>query len=126
MTRNRRLTDLMKRVWRDETGALHAGDYILIVTIVCVGAVAGLATVRDGVVQDLGDAAIALETLDQSYTVTMTFGTLDPDADPIVKTFGYLDEPPDESLLDNPGEGPHGIEICNPPSGGETPAGEEG
>jgi hypothetical protein len=118
MKRNSRLIDLAKRLWRDESGVLHAGDYVLMVTIVCVGAVAGLATVRDGVVQDLGDAAVALETIDQSYTVTMTFGTLQGGA--IVKEFGYQDPPLDPGLEDLPGEAPHGIEICNPPSGGES------
>ena len=108
---------LMKRLWRDECGALSVNDYILMVTIIGVGAVAGLATVRDATVQDLGDVAIALETLDQSYTVTMTFATIDGGT--TVKEFGYIDPPP-TGLEDLPGEAPHGIEICDPPSGGET------
>lgn len=107
----------MKRLWRDECGALSVNDYILMVAIVGVGSVAGLATVRDAAVQDLGDVAIGLESLDQSYTVTMTFATIDGGT--TVKTFGYTDPPPAD-LEDLPGEAPHGIEICDAPSGGES------
>lgn len=115
MNDNQRDPGMLKRLWRDECGALAAGNYILMVTILCVGAIAGLTTVRDSVVQDLGDTAIALESLDQSYTVTMTFGTLQGGT--IVREYGYEDLPPDASLQDLPGEAPHGIEICIPPTG---------
>ena len=118
MQRNRRKIDLMRRLWRDECGVLRAGDYILMVTILGIGAVAGLGTVRDAVVQDLGDVAIAMESLDQSYTVTMTFATMDGGT--VVKEFGYDDPAPDASLQDLPNEGPHGIDICDAPFGGES------
>lgn len=118
MQQQRQHTGWIKRFSRDECGALRAGDYILMVTILGIGAVAGLATVRDAVVQDLGDVAIALETLDQSYTVHMTFGNLH--GPPFVRQYSYHDLPPGPDLADLPGEAPHGIEICNPVPGGES------
>jgi hypothetical protein len=106
-------------LWRDEDGFLGSSDYILMATIVVVGVVCGLATLRDAVVQNLGDIALAFAHVDQSYTVnyTVTSGT--------VVSFGY-DDPPtgpgavDPSLVQIPGQPPYGIDICDPPSGGES------
>lgn len=53
-------------LWRDERGAVHAAMYLLLLTLVALGALVGLATYRDQVVQELGDLATALNHLDQS------------------------------------------------------------
>lgn len=46
-------------------------DLILINSIVVIGMVAGLSTFRDQMVQFFGDTAVALESLDQSYSYTV-------------------------------------------------------
>jgi hypothetical protein len=63
-------------------------------------------TVRDAMVQNFGDIAVALASLDQSYTVnyTVTSGT--------VVNFEYSDPPLDPALADVEGEAPYGIELC--------------
>ncbi|MDA0586712.1 MAG: hypothetical protein O3C17_01755, partial [Planctomycetota bacterium] len=61
------------RLFRDDAGVLSSIDYILFVTILTIGSVVGLATVRDGVMQEFGDIGVAIETLEQSYTVDITF-----------------------------------------------------
>jgi hypothetical protein len=103
----------LRALWDDESGLLGSSDYILMATIVVIGAVCGLATMRDAVVQNLGDIAIALATVDQSYTVnyTLSSGT--------VVNFGFVDPAPGATLQDLPGEPPYNIDICDPPSGGE-------
>jgi len=99
------------RLLRDERGAIDAAVYILIVTILGIGLVVGLAEVRSAAVQGLGDIAAGMEAIDQSYTVTMTFATMDPMAPPNVKEFGFEDLP---GPGDAPGQAPHGIVICLP------------
>ena len=111
MHTNTKQPGLMIRLWRDEYGALGAGDYILMVTIICIGSVAGLATVRDAVLQDMGDVGAAMECISQSYTVNATT------ANGVVLDYGYQDT----FLVSDPErEAPLGIEIGGAPSGGET------
>lgn len=111
MQQHRQDTGWIRRFSRDESGALRAGDYILMVTILCVGAVAGLATVRDAAVQDFGDLAVAMESLDQSYTISMVFGTMDGGSTTV--SYGYQDElPQTQGIGDPPGQGPHCIRLC--------------
>jgi hypothetical protein len=40
-------------------------------TLLALGVIVGLVTVRDQVVQQLGDIAAAIASLDQSYTITI-------------------------------------------------------
>jgi len=59
------------RFFRDDAGEMAATDLILINSIVCLGMIVGLASFRDQVVQYYGDAALALESLNQSYSFTV-------------------------------------------------------
>jgi hypothetical protein len=62
------------RLVRDEGGAISALGMLLLTTIVALGAIVGLATFRDQVVQELGDVALALQNLNQSFS-TASMGT---------------------------------------------------
>lgn len=97
---------LCRKLWRDECGALAGADYILALTILVIGGITGLVTVRDAAVQNLGDIAVALESLNQSYTVTIE------QSNGFTLSFGYVDPPIDPSLRDLPGQAPHGIVLC--------------
>lgn len=63
---------------------------ILMVTLLGLGVIVGLTTIRDQVVQELGDISMALEALNQSYTTTSStftdlmtdFPTIDPAGTP--------------------------------------------
>ena len=57
--------------WHDETGMLCTVDYLVLVTVVCVGMIVGLVELRNSYVQVMGDIAGALESLDQSYSSTV-------------------------------------------------------
>ena len=70
---------MWKRLWRDERGGLEAMGVILLYTIVVFGAVTGLASLRDQIVQQYGDVAAALDHLDQSWHAdNMGKGYVDP------------------------------------------------
>jgi len=57
----------LRRFWRDQRGFLATTDLILLATIVVIGTIVGLVTFRNQVVQEFGDAATALGSLNQSY-----------------------------------------------------------
>lgn len=57
------------RLWREDDGFLASADLILVTTIVVLGMLVGLVTLRDQVLQELGDLATAVGQLNQSYSV---------------------------------------------------------
>lgn len=70
-----RLSLLLKDFIRNESGVIHAAGYLLIVTIISIGMLAGLSTVRIHLVQTLADTAVSLERLDQSYSFAVGAST---------------------------------------------------
>ena len=59
---------LFARLWADEAGFVVSSELFLIATVMVVGLLAGLTTVRDQVVQELADVADAVSEIDQSYS----------------------------------------------------------
>jgi hypothetical protein len=57
-----------QRIWREDAGGLSF-EWVLIITLLVIGTVGGLAAVRDALISEMGDAAEAAVTLDQSYNV---------------------------------------------------------
>lgn len=77
-----------KRLWGDESGVVVSTDLILVSSILVIGLLVGLTSLRDQIVQELGDTAVAVGNMNQSYsfagsTVTFVFrnGTPDPGDD---------------------------------------------
>ena len=62
------MKQLALRLWRDEAGFVVSTELILIATIVVIGMITGLTTVRDAVVTELADVADAVSEVDQSYS----------------------------------------------------------
>ncbi len=56
------------RLWQDEAGFVISSELIFIMTIVVIGLVTGLVTVRDQIVLELADVADAFSEIDQSYS----------------------------------------------------------
>ncbi len=59
---------MLHRLWADEAGFVVSAELILVATILVIGLIVGLTTVRDQVVQELGDLALAIGNVNQSYT----------------------------------------------------------
>jgi Flp pilus assembly pilin Flp len=70
--------NLARRLWRDEAGNATVTSLMLLVVIVAFGAVVGLVTFRDQIVQEFGDLATAIDSVDQSFSA----GSLGSYADP--------------------------------------------
>ena len=61
------IDNLLRQLWRDESGVVWTIELVLTATIVTLGTIVGLVTFRDALVQELGDLAAASSQLDQSY-----------------------------------------------------------
>ncbi len=64
----------MQRFWNDEAGFIVSSELILIATVLVIGLLAGLVTIRDQVVQELGDVADAISEINQSYSFSGVTG----------------------------------------------------
>ena len=58
---------LLNQLIQDECGALLSIEMVLVATIVLLGTIAGLTSLRDSVVQEFGDVSAGLAELDHGY-----------------------------------------------------------
>ena len=66
--------NLFKQLWNDEIGVVISAELILVATILVIGMIVGLTSVRDQVVQELGDVAAAIASVNQSYSFSGVTG----------------------------------------------------
>ena len=59
---------VLSRMWKEEDGVLSF-EWVLLVTLLTIGIVSGLSAARDAIIDELGDVAQAMQSLDQSYTI---------------------------------------------------------
>ena len=59
---------LFAQFWKSEEGFLVSSELILLATMLILGMITGLDTVRDQVVQELGDVGDAISEISQSYS----------------------------------------------------------
>jgi len=55
-------------LWHDESAAVVSSEMILTMTIVVVGLIAGLTSLRDALVTELADTAGAISSLNQTFS----------------------------------------------------------
>jgi hypothetical protein len=65
---------LIKNLLNDEAGFVVSSELVLISTIAVIGLIAGLSTLRDGVVQELADVSGAIGNISQSYSYNSVQG----------------------------------------------------
>ncbi len=65
---------LLTRLWADEAGFVVSSELVLIATVMVIGLLVGMTTVRDQVVQELADVADAVSEIDQSYSYSSVIG----------------------------------------------------
>jgi Flp pilus assembly pilin Flp len=61
---------MLKKLWRDETGAIVSAELVLVLTILVIGVIVGLSEVAVAVNTELNDISNAIGALDQSYFFT--------------------------------------------------------
>jgi Flp pilus assembly pilin Flp len=59
---------LVSRFWMDDAGFVISTELVLVAVLLVLGLITGLATLRDQVVQELGDVAAAISEINQSFS----------------------------------------------------------
>ena len=69
------------KMWTEEDGGLSY-EWALLLTVLAIGIVSGLAAARDGIIDELGDAAGAMLALDGSFVIDQPLAiSIDPEGD---------------------------------------------
>lgn len=58
---------MLTQLWNDETGAIVTLELVLVTTILGIGVITGLSSLRDAVITELADVGGAISWMDQSY-----------------------------------------------------------
>lgn len=72
---------MFARLWNEEDGVLSF-EWTVLTSLLTVGVVSGVASVRDAAIDEMGDLAQAMVALDQSYAIQAPLGVQ-------VHTIGY-------------------------------------
>lgn len=96
---------IARKFWSDQGGSVSSFSTVLMVTILVIGIIPGVATLRDHIVQNFGDVALSLENLDQSYSFTVDGVTSE-----------YVDSAP---IPDVSGDAPAGLDLTISATTGE-------
>lgn len=115
---------MLKHLWNDTNGYICTTDLILISAILVIGTMVGLVTLRDQVIQELGDIAVAIGSLNQSYSFSgatvggftvagSSFGDMSDDCE-VGSGEGAAGDDPS-------GSAPGCIDICGIPASPELP-----
>jgi hypothetical protein len=62
------------RLWREESAAIVSAEIILVASILVIGVISGLKSLRDSVVTELADLAQAIANINQSYSFSGVSG----------------------------------------------------
>jgi len=65
---------IINRFWSEQDGAIVSAEIMLVATILVLGVIVGLKSVRDSVVTELADVAQAIANIDQSFCYSGTSG----------------------------------------------------
>jgi Flp pilus assembly pilin Flp len=65
---------VLRRLWKEDTGAIVSSELILVATLLVIGIVTGLSSVRTAVVTELGDWADGIGAVNQSFSFGGTTG----------------------------------------------------
>ena len=69
---NSSVMTIISRFLKEDQGALHSVEFILIGTLVSIWVIVGLTEYRNAVVQEYGDVAASLLHLNQSWTMSLS------------------------------------------------------
>jgi hypothetical protein len=61
---------MFRKLWNDQNGFIISAELVLVATIVVIGMIVGLTSLRNQVVQELVDVGQAIGSLSQSYAFT--------------------------------------------------------
>ncbi len=88
------MTKFAAKLWDDDAGAIIAAEYLFVVTILVIGTIIGLASVREAINTELGEVANALLALSQGYVLSGVSGPGgSTDGSQVIDTPSYVQDP---------------------------------
>lgn len=64
----------LSRLWHEDVGAIVSAEIVLIMTLLVIGMIVGLKSLRDSIVTELADIAQAFANFDQSFSFCAVTG----------------------------------------------------
>ena len=117
---------VLRQLWADEAGFVVSSELVLVATMLVLGMIVGLTSLRNQVVQELGDLAVAIGNFEQSYQFSSVIGhTASTAGSMFVDNDDYCDNGGIDPINDPPAcidvDGPPMIEVDDlpPPSGND-------
>jgi len=111
--------NLMQKFWMDEAGVIVSTEIILVMMILVFGLIAGMASLRDAVAQELGDTGTMVNSLNQTYSFEGNTNTVDAAVTAATPASLFADRL-DENDADTTGEEPAGLSLEAPNPAAET------
>lgn len=65
---------MMNRFWNDQAGFVISTELMIVATLLVLGMIAGLVSIRSQIVQELGDVAAAISEFDQTFSFAAITG----------------------------------------------------
>lgn len=65
---------MLHKLWNDEVGFIISSELVLVATILVIGMIVGLTSIRDQVVQEMADIAEAFSDVTQAYSYSGVAG----------------------------------------------------
>ena len=59
----------LQALWRDQHGFIVSSELVFVATLLVIGLLTGITTIRDQVLGELGDLADAVSEVNQSFTI---------------------------------------------------------
>jgi hypothetical protein len=85
---------VLLKLWKDDCGALIASEFLFVATILVIGIIVGLASVRDAVNTELAELANAILALSQGYSISGQQGCCsETDGSQAIDTPGLVPDP---------------------------------
>jgi hypothetical protein len=85
---------LLNNLWNDDCGALIAAEFLFVATILVIGIIVGLVSVRNAVVHELVELGNAFLALSQGYSIAGLSGCCSlTDGSQAIDTPGLLIDP---------------------------------
>jgi hypothetical protein len=116
---------MMRNLWKDEAGFIISAELVLVATIVVIGMIVGLVSLRNQVVQELVDVGQAIGSLSQSYCFSGVKGICEG------QTYAWVDGTCYIDLIDfcqasqTAHQGPGGVMMTDLPAAHTSPTGGE-
>jgi Flp pilus assembly pilin Flp len=108
---------MFSRLWADDLGAVVSAELVLVLTILVLGMIVGLTSLRDQIVQELADVGAAIAAVNQSYSFSAISGHHSSTAGS-----SFVDTTDSCDGVDPPGDAALCINICDAESAA-TPEG---